>query len=1065
MDIFICQKYYKKKLMQNIIIRRVWTIFISLIIYATSVMAQNITGRVVDIQTKEPVIGAAVKIKGSKVGTITDVNGGFNINVNQKDAELQVSYIGYKAQLVKIAGRNTVIINLEEDVVALDQVVVIGYGVQKKSDLTGAISSIKGEEISRMPTTMVVQAIQGKAAGVEVVQNSGAPGSSSSIRIRGMGTINDSDPLYIVDGIPMDNINYLSSDDINSIEILKDASSAAIYGSRAANGVVLVETKSGKNSKNVVKVNINSYMGWQESWKDPGVMKKDEFAYFADFVNDLHIYTMKNPETGKYQIKPETQELINKGSNWWDELSRKGMMQKYNLSLTGGSDKLNYYSSVSWLDNDGIIKESNFDRKSFNFKMNAKLLPNLQLTTNVTYAKEKRREVAEGTWGVIKTAINFNPLTPILDQNDSYNWTTPVENLRRTTFNSFANSTIGQISLDWDIIAGLRYTLRTSYANYNSDREQFLRYNINPEVVGSIRYDVLRSPALTENISCDNTLNYTTTFGKSNLSIMVGQTIETSTTDRTWSSGTGYGGYDEEFNSLNFAQFSQSVSGYKTGWTALGLISRLTYSYDDKYLFQANFRADGSSRFSKANRWGAFPSLSVGWKMNSEDFLRDAEWISLLKVRAGWGQLGNNRVGNFAYGTYVSSSSDTYIYGIGTPSIQPGLSITQYGNNDIRWERTQSTSLGLDANFFNNKLTTSFDYFIKDTHDMLIGLPLVYSSGYVSAPLQNAGSIRNLGWEIQINHKNTIGAFKYEIGGNFSRISNKVTALGTKNEPIYGGALGSPNNLGYVNKTVVGAPIACFFGWKTDGIMTSKDFNESGKPIVPVFSSGSTYTPGDMKFKDINLDGIIDDNDKTFIGSPHPDFYYGFNLNLAYKGFDISMFLQGVYGNEIYNVTKYFGYSTTTYAGGWVGNTGMSYSNVRNDYFDKVWRPEPIKGSYREIYGANLSGTVPLPSSDGSKNEMNFRNSDFYIEDGSYLRLKNIQLGYTFSKTICESLKIKNLKIYTNASNILTFTHYEGLDPEIGKTSGLESNNLHIGIDQGIYPQARSYTFGVIIDF
>ncbi|MEA4937579.1 MAG: TonB-dependent receptor [Paludibacter sp.] len=1050
--------------MPDTIIRRTGTILFALLLFTVSVMAQNISGKVEDAQTKEPIVGATVAVKGTTTGTITDINGSFNLNVSQTNAELQITYIGYKSQTVKVEGRKNIVISLSEDAIALDQVVVIGYGVQRKSDLTGAISSIKGDEIAKLPTTMVVQALQGKAAGVEVVQNSGAPGSSSAIRIRGMGTINDSDPLYIVDGIPMDNINYLSSDDISSIEILKDASSAAIYGSRAANGVVLIQTKSGKDSKNKVNVNFNSYVGWQESWKDPGVMKKEDFAYFADFVNDLHIYTMKDAETGEYKIKPETQELIDKGSDWWDELSRKGMMQKYNISLTGGSDKLNYYASANWMNTDGIIKESDFDRKSFNIKMNTKLLPNLQLTTNLTYAKEKRREVGEGTWGVIKTAINYNPLTPIFDQNESYNWTTPVENLRRTTFDSFANSTIGQVNLDWDIIKGLKYSFRASYANYYSDREQFLRYNVNPEIVGSIRYDVKRSPSSTENISMDNILNYNGQFGKHNLNVMVGQTMETSINARSWSSGTGYGGYDNVFNALNFAQFSQSVSGYSTGWTALGLISRLSYNYDDKYLFQANFRADASSRFNKKNRWGTFPSVSLGWKLNSEDFLVDAEWISLLKVRAGWGQLGNNRVGNFAYETYVGGSQDTYIYGIGTPSIQPGLSITQYGNYNIRWERTQSTSLGLDANFFNNKITTSVDYFVKDTHDMLIGVPLVYSAGYVSTPMQNAGSIRNEGWEIQINHKNSIGDFSYEIGGNFTRVNNMVTALGTKNEPIYGGALGSPNNLGYVNKTVVGAPIACYYGWKTDGIMTADDF-ENGVPVVPVFSSGSTYTPGDMKFVDINADGIIDDNDKTFIGSPHPDFFYGINLSAAYKGFDLSMFFQGVYGTEIYNVTKYFGYSTVTYAGGWIGGSGMSYSNVMNDYFEKVWRPEPVAGTYREPYGSNLTGTVPLPSSDGSKNEMNFRNSDFYIEDGSYLRLKNIQLGYTFPKSISEKLNFKNLKLYATASNVLTFTKYEGLDPEIGKTSGQESNNLHIGIDQGVYPQARSYMLGVIIDF
>ena len=1038
-----------------------------MIMLVMPVYSQVITGKVIDANNKEPIIGASIQVKGTSIGTMSDLDGQFKITVKDKNASLQVSYVGYKTVVQPLNGKTSITITLQESTQELDQVVVIGYGVQKKSDLTGAIASVDADEIAKLPATNVMHAIQGKAVGVEIVQNSGAPGASSTVRIRGMGTINNSDPLYVVDGIPMDNIDYLSADDIESIEILKDASSAAIYGSRAANGVVLVVTKSGKNSQKILNVNFNAYLGWQESWKDPGLMDKQDFAYYSDFVNNLNIVTDYDAATGQMKVKPETQELIDKGVDWWDELSRSALMQKYNISLYGGNDKLNYYVSGNFQDTDGIIKESNYERKSFNGKMNAKLLKNLSLGTNLTYAREDRRVVGEGTWGVIKTAINYNPLTPIYDQNESYNWTTPIENLRRTTYDTYVNTFIGQITLDWDIVKGLKYSTRASYSNYASDQEQFNRYNVNPEIVGTIKYDVKRYPTTTDNISWDNILNYTAKWGDHDFSVMVGQTLETSTMKRTWAQGTGYGGYDDEFNALNFAQFSQSTSGYTTSWTALGLLGRISYDYKDRYLLQANFRADASSRFSKKNRWGYFPSVSAGWKINSESFMQNVDWISLLKLRAGWGQLGNNRIGNNAYATYVGQQSATYIYGVGMPTIQPGMSISSYGNSDILWERTQSTSVGLDFNVLDNRISTSVDYFIKDTHDMLVAVPIVYSSGYTSTPMQNAGSVRNKGWEVQLSYKDRIGDFNFELSGNFTKVKNEVTALGGNNDAIYGGNLGSPNNLGYVNKTVVGAPIACFYGWKTAGIMTEADFNEDGSPKVPVFSSGSTYTPGDMKFVDVNGDGVIDDNDRTFIGNPNPDFYYGFNINMEYKGFDLSMFFQGVAGNEIYDVTRYFRYSNVSYSGGWENLNYLSFSNVSEDYFDKVWRPvpDPANPSYRDHWGANLNGTVPLPSSDGTKNEMNFRNSDFYIQDGSYLRLKNIQLGYTFPKKWVNKLSVSNLRVYASATNLFTITSYDGLDPEVGKTSGQESNNLYLGIDQGVYPQARSYMFGVIIDF
>lgn len=1029
-------------------------------------MAQSIQGTVIDGDLKEPLIGATVMIKGTSQGTITDFNGAFTLSTDKENALIEVAYVGYETKEVQWKkGMNPLKIELGSDVQGLDEVVVIGYGVQKKSDLTGAVSSIKAEDVAVMPVTNVVQALQGRASGVEVVQNSGAPGSSTSIRIRGMGTVNNSDPLYVVDGMPMDNIDFISPDDIKSIEILKDASSAAIYGSRAANGVVLVTTKDGKGSKKNFNINFSSYIGFQEAAKKPSILSKEEYIFFEDYVGNKYAKTMLD-ESGNLVMNPEFAAQVNNGVNWWNEIYRPAApMYKMNLSVFGGSDKVNYYLSGNWTNTQGIVKESGYDRKSFNSKVNVKLLENLSLGANLSYTHIDTRVVPEGSWSTIKTAINYNPMTPIFDTTGGYTWGTPVEQLRRASYDKYNDNMIGQLNLNWQITDDLNFTSRASYAYYGSDVDNFNRYNANPEAVGQIRYDVSRNPVVSKSFSWDNVLTYMKSFGNHNLNVMVGQTMETSDYENNKISGIGYGGYDDWYDSLSFANFSRTGSGYSTSWTALGFLGRFSYDYSGRYLFQMNFRADASSRFAKNNRWGVFPSASLGWKINEESFLKDVDWISLLKLRAGWGQLGNNRISNFEYLNLVSlTGNDNYIYGVGSPTIQPGMSITQYGNPDILWERTDSWSFGLDFNLLRNKITSSFEYFIKNTYDMLIQVPIVYSAGYSNTPMQNAGSVRNTGFEFQVSYRDTYGDFSYEIGGNISHVKNTVTSLGEYGEPILGGQLTNPNPLGYVNRTVLNAPIGCFYGYKTDGVLTEKDFDSDGNVIVPVVASTKKYNPGDMKFVDINGDNKIDDNDRTFIGSPHPDFYYGLNLAMSYKGFDLSMMFQGVAGNELYNVTKLFQYSSINSSGTFAGS---NFSNVASDYFDKVYRPavDPANPVYRDNWGANPDGTVPAPSSDAARNEVNFRNSDFYIEDGSYFRLKNIQLSYTFPKSICKKASIQGLKLYVSATNLFTVTKYTGLDPEVGKRVGTESNNLFIGIDEGNYPQSRSYMFGVVFDF
>lgn len=1046
---------------------RIFSMYLFLTILGTSsLLAQglSISGKVLDQTTKETVIGATVMVVGTQDGTVTDFDGNFQLSTSSTNPKLEVRYVGYQTLTVAAQTTGQTVIYLVEDSEALDEVVVIGYGVQKKSDLTGSISSVKGSDIASLASTNVVSALQGKASGVEIVQNSGSPGSSASIRIRGMGTVNDSDPLYVVDGVSLESIDYLSSDDIESIEILKDASSAAIYGSRAANGVVLITTKSGANSNGQVKVNISGYYGTQSIIKEPNLLSAEQYMVFSDYVSNTESKTVYDEAAGAY-VARSADELAS-STDWWDEVSQQGESYKLNLSLTGGTKDLNYYFSGNFLGSTGIVKTSGYERQSFNAKINAKLTNKITLGASVTYSLEHTDNVLEGQYGVIKKAISYNPLTDVYDTSGNYTWGTPTEVLRRSSYDVNKGNLLSQLNLNWQLADGLLFTSRGSFTSIDSETEQFSLYNKNEEVVNDIIYIVTREPATTQNMGWDNVISYNNTFGKHSLSAMAGQTLETCTYEVVSITGTGYGGYDEAYDAINFATQDQSASGYTTGWTALGLLGRVSYDYDGRYLAQANFRADASSRFSEANRWGYFPSLSLGWKLNEESFLKNQDWITLLKLRAGWGQLGNNRIGNYEYADLVVAASENYIYGSGTPTQEVGMSITNYGNEDIKWEWTESYTLGLDFNMLSNKITTSFDLFLKDTHDMLLEVPVVYSSGWSSSPMQNAGSVRNIGAEIQASYRGSVGAFRYEVGGNISFVQNEVTSLGEYNEPLYGGDLASPNDLGYVTKTEVGSPIACFYGYKTDGLLQASDFDENGNCLVATPSATTGFSEGDMKFVDINGDNTIDENDMTYIGSPHPDYYYGININLGYKSFDLTAFFSGVQGNSIYNATKYYLYSPVSSGGVWQTGTAIDYSNVATDYFDVVYRPEVTDGSssYRDYWGSNTSGTVPAPSTSASINESNFRNSDFYIEDGSYLRLKNIQLNYTLPKEYCAKVGMSGVKFYISATNLFTITSYSGLDPEIGKQSGTESNNLSIGIDQGTYPTSKTYLFGFILD-
>lgn len=1050
-------------------ILRLLVCFSALALSTFLALGQSVTGVVVDAASDEPLIGASVLLKGTQTGTVTDYDGHFEIPVSIQAGELEISYVGYQTQTVSFRAGTPVVAKLQDESEQLADVVVIGYGVQKKSDLTGSVSSVNANEMRSIAATNVGQALQGKAAGVEVVQNGGAPGASVSIRVRGMGTVNNSEPLYIVDGAPMDDINYLASEDIENIEILKDAASAAIYGARAANGVVLITTKDGASSTKKIHIDMNASVGFQDIIKTPNILSTEEYAYYSDYISNSYILTQEDAE-GRLIINPKQQDWINQGNDWWNLTTRLGMLYKAGLALSGGDKKINYYVSGNYTRSDGIVKESDYQRITAKAKVNIRPVDCLRMSVSMNYSGANQSVVPQGTNSVIKAAQIYSPLTLVIDDNDAYTYRTPIELLRRLTYKKNNNQFNGQFDLSWDIVSGLTFTSRLSYMDVRTDVDRMQIGNTSEMTVGKNKYTVIANPISSNDFSWDNTLTFNildekgknamTTVKDHNLSLMVGQTMEMYSYKYIYATGYGYGGYNAEFNSLSFASLEQSANSYKHGWNALGFIARLNYNYKGRYYIQSNFRADANSRFSKKNRWGFFPSVSVGWKLTGEEWMQGQDVVSLLKIRAGWGQLGNNQIDNLSRYTLLSYNHEDYIYGSGMPTLQPGMAITQYGNEDIKWERTESTTIGLDLNLSRNRFTSSFDWFIKDTKDMLIEVPIVYSAGYPNIPFQNAGSVRNTGFEVQLGWKDQIGDFRYGISGNISHIKNTVTALGQYGEPIYGGELKAPNDLGYVTRTTVGLPIACYYGYKTDGLLQESDFDEKGNPLVPVMESPTAYLPGDMKFIDIDGNGKIDENDRTLIGSPHPDLYYGINVNFGWKGLDLTMFFQGSHGNDVFNVMKYFNYSYVSYDGSNNGIWGSGVpSNVNRDYLDRVYRSNNISG-YRAHWGPNTQGDIPAPTS-ASRSKDNYAASDFYIEDGSYFRLKNIQLSYSLPKKVLQKMKFEDFTLYVSATNVFTITRYGGLDPEIGKTSGTEGNNLSIGIDEGTYPQSRTFVVGL----
>jgi TonB-linked SusC/RagA family outer membrane protein len=1028
-------------------------LFYALVSYGQNTV--SVTGSVLDSESREPLIGVSVMEKGSVNGTVTDLDGKFILKT-AANATLTFSYLGYAATEASAGKGEEILVLMEETTHALDELVVIGYGVQKKSDLTGSISSISGKDVNDVPVASVVQALQGKASGVTVIQNTGAPGSTTTIKIRGTGTVNDADPLYVVDGFIVDGINHLNPNDIANVEIFKDAASSSIYGARGANGIVAITTKSGE--KTGTKITFDSYVGFSTPWKTIPVLSLDQYALMKDYINGTSMYSADGQLY--YSKDPTTQELyynerifndidtIRRSSpaNWWDAITQTGVRQQYNLTIAGGNEKNKYLVSGSYYDDKGIVNTSEYNRFNTRVNLSSELTKWLQFVANMSYVWEDKASVPEGQNSVLKRALYQNPMVFTCNNRGYWSEDHPLAVLDRNHNNTKRHRLDVNVSLSAQIGKLLNYQFKVSDYVVPETRTRFTEINkLDEDFAINDLSTIFERRNLINKWEINNLLTFAWKNENHDITVLGGQTLEGYSSSFQESTKKGTASNDPHLWHLTGGYTGDKTYGYDREWTAVGFVGRVNYNLLDRYLFQANFRADASSVFSAKNRWGYFPSLSLGWKFISEPFMQNQQLLSFGKLRVGWGQLGNNRIDELARYTLLNTQYN-YPLGVGNHILYPGITAKSIGNENIRWEKTETTNIGLDLGFFRNSLDFSVEVFNRLTTDMLLRVPVPISAGLDEAPMVNAGSVRNKGIEFSFNYKNKINQFRYEVGFNISYIKNEVVSLGTGNEPVWGGWLEESNINDFVTKTDIGRPIGSFYGYVTDGIFnTEEEIKASSQYDYGKNDFEQTTRPGDFRFVDVNRDGLITAEDRTYLGSPMPDFVFGIPLSFGYKNFDLTVFFQGQTGNKVFNVMDYY-----------LNNAASDY-NLYADIREKQWSGQ-LRDD-RAFFPLNLNGTVPdLRSTDLNRN---FRASDFMLHDGSYIRLKEVRLTCNFDKKFANKLFVEDLSLFVGAYNLLTFTRYNGFDPEVGKLIETETNNINLGIDHGTYPQSRTVTIGL----
>jgi TonB-linked SusC/RagA family outer membrane protein len=1028
-------------------------IFLFVFLIVDSVSAQNVddlnvSGLITDRTTGEPLIGVSVLVKGTTYGVSSDENGKYSINVT-KGKTLVISYVGYNKQEIP-ANRTKIDISLEEDAKLLSEVVVVGYGTMKRSDLTGSVVSVTADDISKSVNTSLDQALQGRAAGVLVTQNSGAPGGGISVSIRGTNTFNGNEPLYVIDGIAIDgntsaNTSVLSTinpSDIASMEILKDASATAIYGTRAANGVVMITTKRGLAGK--TKVAYEGYFGIQQLPNQLDVLNLREYAEYQNLRASVLGWGAREEFADP--------SLLGDGTNWQDEIFRSALMHNHQISLSGGSDATRFAISGGFLNQEGIALGSNFERYSLRMNLDTKVSKWLLMGVNAYAARTKQINTIDNA-NIISTAIQQLPEVPARNPDGSFGsqqeniygtyFSNPVaEALLRENYNKGTQLNVNafaDITFYKDLILRVEGNGSFNYGNdYQYTPKHDFGYNMQ-QPSGS------RSANNGYYMSLKTYLTYTKTFNElHNLSAMAGHEAQEGGWESLSGSRTGY--LQNSVHELDAGDALTAKNGSSKGSYAIeSYFGRFNYGFDDRYLLTATLRKDGSSNFGSNNRWATFPSLAVAWKIKNERFMKDITTIDNLKLRLGWGVVGNQSAGSYTYGVTMASAAS--IWGTG---FYPG----NFSNPDVQWEKTNSYNAGLDINLFGNRIELIMDAYVKKIDNLLMQAVLPdYVSGLISAPWVNVGSMTNKGTEFTLNTVNIDRkGFFWKTGLTLSFNRNKVTDLYTETAAIQG-KIGSET----FTYTKVGEPIGQFYGYKVIGMFNSESdfYQKDGTPVALPKDKAigvNGIWVGDFIFEDIHKDGIIDEQDRTYIGNPNPKFVFGINNYFSYKGFDLNIFLNGVYGNKLYNQMRKL-YTNPMH------NSGMLKETTGIAVLEMI---DPA-GSNQDITNvriANPGATIQRITPDDTND--NNRMSDRFIEDGSYLRIKNISLGYTLPKIILSKVQIENLRVYMNIQNLHTFTKYKGYDPEIG---AYHQNVLTQGIDYARYPSQRIYTFGLNITF
>lgn len=985
--------------------------------------AKTVTGTVTDV-SGEPIIGANIRIKGTTTGTITDIDGNFSIEAEPQSV-IEVSYIGYLTQETVINNQKSIRFLLKEDTKTLDKVVVIGYGVQKKANLTGSVANINTEKLNTQSNANIGQALQGKIAGVDIVSQGGAPGSGTRIMVRGIGTLNNASPLYIVDGMYMNSIDHINPNDIASIDVLKDASSAAIYGSRAANGVIIVTTKEGSNTegKPIIDLSVNL-----------GISTASKFLDMLDAKGWAEVTTIARQAIGKPALDMAT-DLANKPDNdWQDIMFRPALMQNYNLSVKGGGKYSTYYTGLGYFNQDGIVKGTNYQRYNIQSKNDYKrgiFSAGTNLIISFSHDKPLHQELRGGMIGTILQSVptlekyddtreggyggtygdvvNIPHPLAIIDDNimDRYN-----ENVK-----IFAN-----LYAQIELFKGLKYKLNLTpdfsferYKNYLNKYDFGLATNSITQLTERQRRR--------RNILVENLLTFDRTFGEHKISALAGYTYQ----DSRFRHIQAYGeGLPQGLEEIDAATTNRSNEGNSWRSVLTSILGRVFYSYQNKYLFTATIRRDGSSKFGKNNRYGYFPSFSLGWNVTEEKFMENVHWLDQLKLRGGYGVLGNQEIDNYQYSSTITTGIN---YPDGNGGLLQGAFPKNFANPDIKWEETAMTNVGIDFMAFNNRLSLTADYYVKNTKDILLTVPIPISSGGANDPIRNAGKIRNNGFEFNLgwmDQPNPDISYGINLIGSFNK--NKVIAMGSESGSIKGG---STNQNITTSETKAGYPIGGYWLISTAGYFNSQEevdaYAKDGKKIQPAAE------PGDIKFVDANNDGVINDDDRVFQGSPFPDFTFALNGNMRYKNFDLSIGLQGVLGNKIYNATRQTLEDVTK---------GSNFLASCLDY----WTPENKNASHPR-----------LTWDDPNRNTR--AESDRYLENGSYLRLRSVQLGYTFPQTWFKGA-IQHARVYINAENLFTITSYSGYSPDVNA-----DNANYRGFDNFIYPTNRTFMLGLNVTF